>query len=99
MTTTDQMNERMAQTPEGGRMAFVPKSVLPFIRGTLDWCGAKVSYPRSVGSNRGKCVGHVLDVRLAKNGNAQMLVNCYLHTQHKPVWKRTMTLQDYVPEE
>jgi hypothetical protein len=75
---------------------FVPKSVLPFIRGALDWCGAKVTYPRKVGSQRGRCMGHVLDVRLLKNGNAQMLVNCHLHPQHKPMWKHTCSLQDAV---
>lgn len=79
-------------------MVYVPKSVLPYIRSTLDWVGVRVSYNRKASNYTGKCMGHVLDVRLLKNGSTEMLVNCHEHVQHKPMWKHTRGLQDVLAE-
>lgn len=87
---------RKTQLPEeGGKWVYVPKSVLPYIRATLDWTGAVVSYSRKYGSQRGRCKGHVLDVRLTSNGNTQMLVNCHEHPKHKPLWKHSRSIEDW----
>lgn len=87
---------RKTQLPEeGGKLVWVPKSVLPYIRSTLDWTGAVVVYSRKYGSQRGRCRGHVLDVRLTSNGNTQMLVNCHEHPKHKPAWKHSRFIDDW----
>jgi hypothetical protein len=98
-TTKQERSDRESQPPELGRMVYVPKSVLPYIRCALDWVGVKVRYGRRTQSNKkGKCVGHVLDVRILKNGSAEMLVNCHDHGGHKPMWKHTRGLEDVLSE-
>lgn len=94
LTSRSQRTEREAQQPEAGRLVYVPKSVLPYIRSTLDWVGVHVTYKRKASSYTGRCTGHVLDVRLLKNGSTEMLVNCHEHVQHKPMWKHTRGLDD-----
>lgn len=95
-TNSEEREERKRQPPEeGGKLVWVPRSVLPYIRSTLDWCGVVVSYPRKQGNSKGRCVGHVLDVRLTRNGNTQMLINCHEHSRHKPIWKHSRFIDDW----
>jgi hypothetical protein len=94
LTTKQERTEREQQHPEEGRMVYVPKSVLPYIRCSLDWVGVKVLYNRKAHNKTGKCIGHVLDVRILKNGSTEMLVNCHDHVGHRPMWKHTRGLSD-----
>jgi hypothetical protein len=95
MTNKETRKSRSEQAPENGQLVYVPKSVLPYIRSTLNWVGVVVSYTRHTGVKPTKCTGRVLDVRLMKNGSTSMLVNCWDHEQHKPTWKHSRGL-DYV---
>ena len=92
MTSKETRTARSEQAPEKGQHVYVPKSILPYIRSTLNWVGVAVSYTRSTGVKPTKCVGRVLDVRLMKNGSTSMLVNCWEHEQHKPTWKHSRGL-------